>query len=173
MSERHAWDRHPSESPPAFEAFALYRDMGLSRSAGKVAKQLGKSTTIIERWCTGHSWVARAAVWDEELDRVAQAEAQQAIRDMSKRHAQLAVAMQTKAAQALQTLDASTLNASQIARLVRDSVRVERLARGEPTSIDEVRDEEETAERLAQRLRDYHARLSESKETLSTNGSAE
>jgi len=40
------WDRQPGESPPAFAAFALYRDMGVSRSSARVGQEFGKSRFV-------------------------------------------------------------------------------------------------------------------------------
>jgi len=63
------WERQPGESPEAFEAFALYRDMGIERSTAKVGRRLGKSKTLMDRWSSDHGWVMRAAVWEREQDR--------------------------------------------------------------------------------------------------------
>ena len=41
------------------------------RSARQVAKAIGKSDTLTSRWCATHDWVARAAAWDAEQDRMA------------------------------------------------------------------------------------------------------
>ncbi len=149
------WARRDKESDPAWQAFALYRDMGPERSCGKVAKALGKSTTLIERWCSTYSWVERAVGWDAHQDRVKR-EAQLAeVEAMGRRHAQQAQAyMQVLMApavkilaklrnpeeakafhdelEAMPAIDAIAL----IARLASQFpglMRAERLARGEST----------------------------------------
>lgn len=58
------WARRTTESNPAYEAFRAYMD---ARSTTKVAEQLGKSTTLITRWCTEHGWVARVQAFDTYL----------------------------------------------------------------------------------------------------------
>lgn len=58
------WDRQTSETSPAYEAFEIYRSMGGGRSLAKVARQLGKSTAIVERWSRRHGWVDRCVEWD-------------------------------------------------------------------------------------------------------------
>ena len=67
------WDRQPGETTPAYAAFASYRDMGHSRSNAKVARELGKSVTIINRWSSQWRWVARTEAWDSMPGRETQA----------------------------------------------------------------------------------------------------
>jgi hypothetical protein len=67
------WERQADESPQAWEAFALYRDMGNDRSLSKVATSLEKSPELMGRWSSGHSWVARALAYDVWKDRATQA----------------------------------------------------------------------------------------------------
>jgi hypothetical protein len=64
------WERLPAESNPAFDAFDAYRSMGSTRSCTKVGQQLGKSTTLMDRWCQRHRWVERAAEWDLSLAKI-------------------------------------------------------------------------------------------------------
>lgn len=59
--ESYPWARRESETSPAYAAFRTYMD---TRSTGKTAEQLGKSTTLIERWCREHDWVARVLAYD-------------------------------------------------------------------------------------------------------------
>lgn len=63
-----AFERQPEETPKQYEAFQSYRDMGISRSAGKVAKELGKSRGLIERWCSKNDWVERARAYEDFLE---------------------------------------------------------------------------------------------------------
>lgn len=69
--ERQVWERRDTETQPAFEAFAVYRDMGQGRSLRAVERELGKSGSLISRWSGQHDWVARARAFDAEQDRVA------------------------------------------------------------------------------------------------------
>ena len=55
------WERHTSESAEAFEAFVIYRDLGVDRNLIKVWQKLGKSHTVIERWSRRH--VGCCAAW--------------------------------------------------------------------------------------------------------------
>nr|WP_236076026.1 hypothetical protein [Streptomyces coffeae] len=99
------WERQSGESPQAFEAFAAYRHLGAARSVTKVARGLGKSTTLLFQWSRQYAWVMRATVYDREQDRVFLAEQQQARRDIARRHAKLAQAFLGKALARLQALD--------------------------------------------------------------------
>lgn len=58
------WDRQPGETSKAYEAFAIYRDLGSSRSVRLVSEQLAKTQTVIKRWSSKYEWVERAAAWD-------------------------------------------------------------------------------------------------------------
>jgi hypothetical protein len=71
------WDRQPDESPPAFEAFAIYRDMAYRRSLAAAAWKLSKSKTLLSRWSAAHGWVERVAAWDAYNDRESRTELEQ------------------------------------------------------------------------------------------------
>lgn len=96
------WERQPEESPQAWEAFVIYRDMLQlehdgriegRRSHRQVAKRVGKHHALMSRWSERHQWKARVAAYDSDLDRDRRAalrsEAILAVRE----HAQLAAKM--------------------------------------------------------------------------------
>ena len=138
------WDRRPEETTKAYEAFCTYRDMGPSRSLAKVAEKLSKSEQIMKRWSSANDWVKRAAKWDDEQDRIereiAQKEQAKAIRDMRKRHADLATAMLIKSAKALQRIPDDEIKASDISRMVDVASKLERISRGDVGEVVEERD---------------------------------
>lgn len=68
------WERQPGESAQAYEAFAIYRDMGSNRSLRVVAEQLSKSDTLIKRWSREKKWGERCRAYDNHLDDVARQE---------------------------------------------------------------------------------------------------
>ncbi|MEW2300015.1 hypothetical protein AB0958_08540 [Streptomyces sp. NPDC006655] len=168
-----AWERQPSESAAAWEAFACYRDLGLSRSIGKVAERLAKSRTLIERWSTTHRWVPRTEAWDREQDRLWRAERQQAAREVARRHARLASAAQSKIVSQLQQLDPARLSPSDVIRWLEVTIRIERQAYGmdladaaasaskgqETADVSALTDEERRA-RMEQLRRELEARIS-------------
>ena len=49
----------PRETPKAWEAFAIYRDMGERRTTRAVGKQLGKSRQMIGHWSKRWHWQER------------------------------------------------------------------------------------------------------------------
>lgn len=64
MTEKKAWERRDHESEPAYTAFRAYMRI---RSTTKVATELGKSLTLITRWCAEHDWVERIRDYDNFL----------------------------------------------------------------------------------------------------------
>ncbi|MGP8301970.1 hypothetical protein ACTPOK_29435 [Streptomyces inhibens] len=125
------WERQRNESTSAFEAFAVYRDLGSARSVTKVAQELDKSRTLLGRWSSQYAWVMRASAYDREQDRLFLAEQQQARRDVARRHAKLAQAFLGKAVARLQGLDPRELSPSELLRYFQVAAEIERRAAGE------------------------------------------
>jgi len=125
------WERREEETTVAFEAFATYRDMGLKRSCDRVAKQLGKSNTLIERWCTRHEWVDRSAAWDARLDEQARESVVDQVREMAERHIKLARGFLSKVAERLLQLRPEELTPTEVIRWGEVAVRLERMSMGE------------------------------------------
>lgn len=140
------WERQEGETPRSFEAFCVYRDMGLDRSHEKVGERLSKSTALISRWSSKHDWVKRVTAWDDEQDRkereAAEKQRLKDIKDMRKRHADLATAMLVKSARALQRLPEDEIKAGDISRMVDTASRLERLSRGDVGDVVETREGE-------------------------------
>lgn len=113
-----AWERQPSESSVAWQAWTLYRDMQGRRSVTTVARSLGKSRTLITRWCSPQvwNWVERSRAYDNHVDAMAR---QKQIRDV--------IAYRERAAQqsrgAAQTMMLASIAISQ------------RLAKGQATGL--------------------------------------
>ncbi len=137
------WDRQEGETPRAYEAFCKYRDMGTDRAIRAVARELGKSATLMARWSSNNNWVDRVAAWDAEQDRImrelARKEEAKAIRDMRKRHADLANAMLVKAAKALKAIPDDEVKAGDISRMVDVASKLERISRGDVGEVVEER----------------------------------
>jgi hypothetical protein len=127
------WDRLERESPQAWEAFQTYRDMGANRSIRKVAEQLSKTRSLLERWSREHQWQKRTIAYDRDIDRRWQAERFVQVREMLERHAMIAKNFQAKVIQRLQTLNADDLTPTQVAQWLEVAVKIERLAYGATT----------------------------------------
>ena len=127
------WERQSNESDVAFEAFAIYRDMGPERGYAKVAQKLHKSQTIINRWGRTHNWVSRTESWDSEQDRLVRESFTKGITAMRKKHIDTAAMMLVKALRGLQNLREDDMTPRDIATMVDISSKLERLSRGEVT----------------------------------------
>lgn len=138
------WERQAEETTKAYEAFCIYRDMGRERSLSKVAERLQKSDTLMGRWSRENKWVERAAKWDDEQERIereiAQREQAKAIKDMRKRHADIATAMLIKSAKALARIPDDEIKPGDISRMVDVASKLERISRGDVGEVVEERD---------------------------------
>lgn len=129
----HPWDQQPSESSQSFASFILYRDMGMTRSIAKVAKQVGKGHALLNRWSQRDSWAIRVAAWDRELDREWQLEQKEARRTAAKRNAKIAQAAMAKVVTKLGSMTERDLDANSMSRLMEVASKLERLSLGEST----------------------------------------
>lgn len=64
MATDEIWTRRPDESTVAYDAFKTYLYQGKDRSNANVGAALGKSTQLMNRWSSAHSWVERSAAYD-------------------------------------------------------------------------------------------------------------
>ncbi|USK72669.1 hypothetical protein [Peribacillus asahii] len=134
-AKKQPYERQEGESTKAFEAFSIYRDMGIERSLAKVGQQLEKSTTLLSRWSSKWNWVERVRAFDDEMDRKALIQQEKKRKDMAKRHANYATVFQQKVLERLQSMNPAELSTSDMIRWFEVSVKIERLSRGEPTDI--------------------------------------
>ena len=119
------WERRKGESAQAFEAFSCYLEMGADRSIRAVSQELGKSKTLIDRWSRTNDWGERCRAWDNYLQREAQRTAIAEVREMIRRHTQLAVAIQAKAIKALNERGDTLITSKNLAVVVKLATELE------------------------------------------------
>ena len=125
-------------------AFNLYVRMGADRSLEALQEALAADPSLIglkrapsrstlEAWSSALHWQDRILDLEgqaAEQDRHHQLEA---LREMAERHAREGLALQQKGVERLQSLPAEQLSPADAVRALIEGVRLERLARGEPT----------------------------------------
>ena len=62
-----AFEQQPKESDKAFAAFSLYLSQGPERSLAKVAKKLGRSKVLMEKWSSKFDWGARVVAYGAHM----------------------------------------------------------------------------------------------------------
>ena len=132
------WEQLPRETSKAHKAFRMYLDLGPERSAVAVARQCGVNKSLVHRWSSRWRWTERVVEYDREQERKEFDAEIVARRAMRKRHASLALLALKLVAQKLPTIQPSEITTSEVAGLLGEACRVERLARGDPNGDDEV-----------------------------------
>jgi hypothetical protein len=142
------WEQQAGESAKAYAAFGLYRDLGSRRSLDEASRSYHRSdreiqhasarrppraSGTIRRWAQRYNWLARARAWDQEFERIRQAEQRAALQEMAERHAKEALMMQNKAIERLRQLRPEELGTRETLAYLVEAAKLERLARGEPT----------------------------------------
>lgn len=110
--ESQPWDRLPGESPQAYRAFCVFRDLGPTRNLAKVQQQVypnavGK-TGRLNTWKKQFNWATRADAFDAHKDRQLQEAYEAEVIQAAKRQAAQARSLATSV---------SALNAELIRRM--------------------------------------------------------
>jgi hypothetical protein len=134
------WEQQPGESSRAFGAFCAYRALGPRRSLRAAAAAFYGSTSSsrerqFDKWSRAFNWVERTNAWDRHLDIEAREAQEQARREMAERHLREARTLQGKALQRLQALTPEELGPADLLRFIVEAVKLERLALGEPDTV--------------------------------------
>ena len=99
--EDQAEHRQLGESSRAFAAYLEYQAQGSGRSYAKVARELGKSKTLIDRWGSKYHWMQRISAFERDENVQRQEADREALLDMRNRHLSIARTAQEKIAQRL------------------------------------------------------------------------
>lgn len=147
--DRLPWEKQPFESFPAFQAFALYRDLGLARSLSKAAGILVE--TVPERkqdsvrkqmsdFSAKNRWVERAEQYDLHIDARMREQREGALAAQNRRYVAAAATASAALLRRLGDADADELakmakelDLEGMARALVNLQRVERLATGQTT----------------------------------------
>jgi hypothetical protein len=134
------WEKQAGESARAFGAYCVYRDLGPRRSLGAAAEKFyGRAAAALERqldkWSRTFRWVERAKAWDQHLDAEARRAQEEARREMVERHVKEARTLQGKALERLRSLRPEELGPADLLRYFVEATKLERLALGEPDSV--------------------------------------
>lgn len=122
---RNPWDRRPKEPARAFEAFERFCSLGPTRHVDDVAR-VPKLHAVVTGWAADFDWVDRAAAWDDEQHRLADAERIEAIRAMHARHVDMARDVVSIAYEALRAVPVDELPPAVAVRLFELGTKLER-----------------------------------------------
>ncbi len=134
------WERQKGESGQAYEAFALYRDIGKSRTVSAVVKRLEKSRSLLDRWKARWNWEERVTAYDNEIERQAKEQVIKDRKTMLDRHVKIAMQVQKKALEALGKLSVDDMTPKDIKEYIRMATDLERLSRSLEVDSQEAED---------------------------------
>lgn len=140
------WEQQVYESEEAWLAFQVYRDLAPPRSMADVDVEFvrrgkrSRTATLYRGWSSQWKWRTRAAFYDVHLDRLRQEAAEKVVKDMGRRHAQMAQAGLTMIARRLmgsaehsiRPIDMNEVDFPALITAMQGLVKLERIARGEP-----------------------------------------
>lgn len=133
------WEQQPKESSRAFSVFVAYRDLGLRRSCGAVARKLSMNSSSVLELSKRHRWQERVKAWDAYVDKEIQNDQLSAVKIMKERQIALALKAQEAASNGLNILleqfhsdTGNVMRPDALAKLMDMGCRLERLNRDEP-----------------------------------------
>jgi hypothetical protein len=125
-----AWEKQAIETPRNHGLFMMYRDMGRIRTVAQLATMTPLGYATVARIARFNKWVARAALWDAEQDRLMSIRLQNDREDMARRHSQAARKLMEKALARLATLDVNSISPHALVLMLDTAARIERAALG-------------------------------------------
>lgn len=151
--EREPWERQVGEPGAAFEAFALYRDIGYARTIRRAAEIATEDTprnleTVYsgyKKWATRWRWAERAESYDVVVDRRMREARESEWERTLATHAQAGRALQTRSitrvlggelnGRKIEAADPAELSLVEAARVLELGIRIERVANGKPADL--------------------------------------
>lgn len=137
------WEKQEAESAKAYSAFITYRNMPAHERSLKRAvkllfgRDISSKLRMFQTWSAKYRWVFRSQAWDIEVDRLVREKKIKEVEEMNTRHIKIAQAMQQKIIERLRELEAMELTAADLIAWLNAATKIERLARGEPETIEE------------------------------------
>lgn len=140
------WSRQQGENAKQFAAFKIYRELGPERTLYKVAEQIPCALRCVAHWSSCFRWLRRIELWEEEEDRLYNVKMGTARREMRSRHATLGQQLQRLALRALrakvgeqyENIDELEFDARAILKYITEGAKLERIAFGDPATIEEI-----------------------------------
>ena len=123
------WEKQQGESSKAYEAFCMYRDLGIGRQYTKTAEALKKNVSLINRWARRYEWKERADAWDKSVMEEGRKQAAIEYKDMIMRQIQIGRMLQTKAANTIQSRDLEKASIHSLIIAIEKGADLERTAR--------------------------------------------
>lgn len=136
------WEQHPCDTGDSWEAFKKYRDLRPPRRQRAV---LGYATSRVNEWFNDNNWPQRVSAYDAHMERVAQTEREQFVKQKTQEITADHMAILQTARFLVQSeldklMDASKmseahglLKPADVAKFMELSIRFDRLIRGETT----------------------------------------
>ena len=127
------WERQDGEGDAPWQAFVVYRGLGLDRTYAATAAACRKHVSLIQRWSLALDWRTRTVAWDREIDRVRIQSHKQALREMDRRHGEVAAMLISRVKKRIERLsdeDMEQLSPRDLAKWLSVAVEVERRSRG-------------------------------------------
>jgi uncharacterized ParB-like nuclease family protein len=115
---RDLWDRQPGESAKRWGQFAVFRDLGRTRTLKRAAERLNLTHRTAQQYAYAFRWVSRCEAFDRHMD-------EQWV-------AAISAVFHEKAMEAVTALMGQNLNATEAARLADTWSKLIRFALGEP-----------------------------------------
>jgi hypothetical protein len=125
-----AWLQQRGETPRNYGLFLMYRDMGRIRSVAQLAELSPLSYAATARVARYNKWVARAALWDAEQERLTSIRLLDAREEMARTHQKIARKMLDKALKRLESLDADAISPHALILMIDTAAKIERAALG-------------------------------------------
>jgi len=135
MSE--AWARRDDETPKAWAAFCVYRELGAGRSIPKALETSGKPVGSLrwwELWSRTFDWVARCRAYDTYIEELKREKHETEILRATKKHREAAEALIDKGLAQLQVLGEEDISAGATLGMVSEGVKLHRLTLGLTTN---------------------------------------
>jgi uncharacterized ParB-like nuclease family protein len=129
---RDLWDRQPGESAKRWGQFAVFRDLGRTRTLKRAAERLNLTHRTAQQYAYAFRWVSRCEAFDRQMDEQWVAAIHERQRRMVQDHLKISAVFHEKAMEAVTALMGQNLNATEAARLADTWSKLIRFALGEP-----------------------------------------